>query len=251
MKCPNCSHDNQADARFCQNCGRPLERTCSNCGTSNAADARFCKQCGAALEIAVDRLGALRQSAPPTLQDKLRLASANVEGERKPVTILFTDIVGSTALAEKLDPEEWKEIVSGASACQNAVYRYEGTIAQLLATACWFSWCTDHMKTIRSAVRAALGIGSDQHARELQGYVDDFQVRVGINTGMVVLGKWVVTTYTPGDRRRGEFGAPAIRRAAGSRAHLRRDRTNGEGSLRTGSPGRDHRQGQNRADQDF
>jgi adenylate cyclase len=112
MKCHNCSHDNPSDARFCQNCGQPLERVCPNCNTPNTSDAKFCKRCGTPLAISSDRLGALQQSAPPALQDKIRLASANIEGERKPVTILFTDIVGLTSLAEKLDPGEWKEIVS-------------------------------------------------------------------------------------------------------------------------------------------
>ncbi len=57
----------------------------------------------------------------------------NLAGERKPVAILFTDIVGSTSIAEKLDPEEWKEIVSGAHRIVGeAVRRYEGTVAQPL-----------------------------------------------------------------------------------------------------------------------
>jgi len=133
MKCHNCSHDNQSDARFCQNCGQLLEWVCPDCGTSNTTSAKFCKQCGTRLAVSADQLGALQQSAPQALQDKIRAASANIEGERKPVTILFTDIVGSTSLAEKLDPEEWKEIVSGAhQRVSEAVYRYEGTIAQLL-----------------------------------------------------------------------------------------------------------------------
>jgi hypothetical protein len=59
-------------------------------------------------------LQALKATAPQVLQEKLRAAKDEIDGERKPVTILFADIVGSTALAEKLDPEEWKEIVSGA-----------------------------------------------------------------------------------------------------------------------------------------
>ncbi|MDX1438119.1 MAG: adenylate/guanylate cyclase domain-containing protein, partial [Anaerolineales bacterium] len=62
----------------------------------------------------VSPLNDLRRTAPPALQERIRLAAAQIEGERKPVTILFTDIVGSTSLAEKLDPEEWREIVNGA-----------------------------------------------------------------------------------------------------------------------------------------
>jgi class 3 adenylate cyclase len=56
--------------------------------------------------------------------------AAENSDERRPVTILFTDIVGSTAHAEKLDAEEWKEIVNGAHRrVSEAVTRYEGTVA--------------------------------------------------------------------------------------------------------------------------
>src|SRR3990170_4945879 len=80
-----------------------------------------------------ERLSNLRQATPQALAKKILATRGQIEGERKPVTILFTDIVGSTSLAENLDPEEWKEIVAGAHRrVSEAVYRYEGTIAQLL-----------------------------------------------------------------------------------------------------------------------
>ena len=161
MKCDNCSRDNPPDARFCQNCGQFLERACPSCGTSNSTNARFCKQCGTSLTGSSDRLDALRQFAPQTLQDKIRLAAANIEGERKPVTILFTDIVGSISHAEKLDPEEWKEIVSGAhQRVSNAIYRYEGTIAQLLGDGvlAFFGAPITHEDDPLRAVHAALDI---------------------------------------------------------------------------------------------
>ena len=54
VKCPRCSHDNPADARFCQNCGQQLTQRCPKCGTQNAPDARFCKQCGDPLAASSD-----------------------------------------------------------------------------------------------------------------------------------------------------------------------------------------------------
>jgi len=60
-----------------------------------------------------ERLSNLRQATPQALANKILATRGQIEGERKPVTILFTDIVGSTSLAENLDPEEWKEIVAG------------------------------------------------------------------------------------------------------------------------------------------
>jgi ABC-type transport system substrate-binding protein/class 3 adenylate cyclase len=113
--------------------------------------------------------------------------------ERRPVTILFTDIVGSTALAEKLDPEEWKEVVNGAhQRVSAAVTRYGGTVAQLLGDGvlAFFGAPVAHEDDPSRAVQAGLEIQRTiaDYARTLDGYVDTFQMRVGINTGMVVVG---------------------------------------------------------------
>jgi predicted ATPase/class 3 adenylate cyclase len=115
------------------------------------------------------------------------------EGERKPVTILFADIVGSTAIAEKLDPEEWKEVVSGAHRrVAEAVYRYEGTIAQLLGDGvlAFFGAPITHEDDPGRAVRAALDIQAaiQQYDQELHGYIERLQMRIGIHTGTVVFG---------------------------------------------------------------
>jgi class 3 adenylate cyclase len=116
------------------------------------------------------------------------------EGERKPVTILFTDIAGSTAIAERLDPEEWREVVSGAHRrVTDAVARYEGTIAQLLGDGvlAFFGAPAAHEDDPARAVRSALDIQAaiTAYARELAGYVDDFAMRIGIHTGEVVVGE--------------------------------------------------------------
>lgn len=113
--------------------------------------------------------------------------------ERRPVTILFTDIVGSTTMAEKLDPEEWKEVVNGAhQRVSQAVTRYEGTVAQLLGDGvlAFFGAPKAHEDDPARAVRAGVEIqrAIADYARTLQGYVDDFRMRVGIHTGVVVVG---------------------------------------------------------------
>ena len=115
MKCSNCSFDNPSDARFCQNCGRSLERPCPNCGTPNPLDVRFCKNCGTSLlasplqtteEPKDHGHGRLEQYIPKALLEKLESARASrsMEGERRIVTVLFCDVKGSTAMAEMLDP---------------------------------------------------------------------------------------------------------------------------------------------------
>jgi class 3 adenylate cyclase len=198
LTCPYCSHENLHDAKFCQNCGQHLELNCTNCGTHNEAKAKFCRSCGNAFDLVSPstdepRLTALQRSAPDELQEKIRASRSQIEGERKPVTILFADIVGSTSIAEKLDPEEWKEIVAGAHRrVGEAIYRYEGTIAQLLGDGvlAFFGAPITHEDDPVRAVHAALDIQDAilDYERELGGMVDQFQMRVGINTGTVVIG---------------------------------------------------------------
>jgi len=198
MNCSNCGRENSQDAKFCQQCGHALALICSNCSEFNEPDARFCKNCGTENGIAKNHqqeasLQALRQTAPNGLQEKVRLAMSQIEDKRKPVTIMFVDIVGSTAKAEKMDPEEWKEVVTGAHRkLSEAIYRYEGTVAQLLGDGllAFFGAPITHEDDPVRAVHAGLAIQESikEYALELAGYVDDFLVRVGINTGTVVIG---------------------------------------------------------------
>lgn len=116
-----------------------------------------------------------------------------LEGERRLVTILFADIVGSTSLAGKFDPEEWKEIVSETHRiASGAVNRYGGIIAQFLGDGvlAFFGAPVTHEDDPIRAVRAALDIqtGLEEYRQRLAGYVEKLYLRVGLNTGLVVAG---------------------------------------------------------------
>ena len=199
MHCVHCDAENAPGARFCSMCANPLPRLCPKCQQENPPEARFCSACATPLRGSegthdLERLDGLRELAPEGLQEKIREVSKSLPGQRKPVTILFTDIVGSTAIAEKLDPEEWKEVVQGAHRrVSEAVYRYEGTIAQLLGDGvlAFFGAPLTHEDDPERAARAALDIQASmaEYRSELSGFVDDFQMRVGINTGEVVIGE--------------------------------------------------------------
>src|SRR3989304_4419212 len=117
MECPNCSFENVADSRFCENCGQPLERACPNCGQAVPSAAKFCRPWGhdraraaPAPPSTIPRsagLEAIRRAAPSAMAKKILADRGRTEGERKRGTALFADIVGSTALAEGPHPEEW------------------------------------------------------------------------------------------------------------------------------------------------
>jgi len=170
-------------------------RSCPRCDASVAADARFCSSCGRALEWnSADEAAQARLSstAPAPLIEKMR--SARLTGERKPVTALFVDVVGSTTLAEQMDPEDWTAMINEAfDLLSRAVFRYEGTIAQLQGDAmlAFFGAPVAHEDDPDRAVLAALDMleATAEYARQLKaGYGIDFQVRIGINTGPVVVG---------------------------------------------------------------
>ena len=120
-----------------------------------------------------------------------KMESASRAGERRPVTTLFADIVGSTSLAETLDPEEWAELVGGATtAMGRVVERYGGRVSQVLGDGilAFFGVPVAHEDDPQRAVRAGLDL-----LREMQAYPTSQQlpggtlmVRVGINTGLVI-----------------------------------------------------------------
>jgi class 3 adenylate cyclase len=216
IPCPNCLFENPGDSAFCENCGSPLAPKCYNCGGLLTANARFCKHCGAPQPQAKSaraqaaparresdsgwsgeavRLAALHRSMPEPLAQKILSTRGHVEGERKQVTVLFTDIVDSTALAEQMDPEQWAAIVNGAHRLvTDRVYQYEGTVAQLLGDGvlCFFGAPISHEDDPERGVRAALTIvaGIREYAEELEQRfgVKDLRLRIGLNTGLVVVG---------------------------------------------------------------
>ena len=100
MICASCGIENRAGSRFCDNCGAPLAAGCPDCGAPNRPDARFCATCGQTL----GQRSARRSSG----QTPTTPASA----ERRLVTVLFTDLVGFTTLAEDRDPEAVRELLS-------------------------------------------------------------------------------------------------------------------------------------------
>src|SRR5688500_19876328 len=122
------------------------------------------------------------------------MRSARMTGERKPVTALLADVVGSTPLAEQMDPEDWTAMMNEVfELMSKAVFRYEGTIAQLQGDAmlAFFGAPVAHEDDPDRAIRAALDMitNVDEFARQLkQERGIEFRIRAGINTGPVIVG---------------------------------------------------------------
>ncbi len=140
----------------------------------------------------------LHQYIPKELLAKLeavRTKGGSVDGERRVVTMLFCDVKGSTAMAQTLDPEEWAEVMNGAFERLIApIYRYEGTLARLMGDAilAFFGAPIAHEDDAQRAVRAGLEIvaGMQNYREQLKRKRGlDLSVRVGLNTGLVVVGE--------------------------------------------------------------
>ncbi len=197
MKCARCQTENPVAARFCLQCGSALVPRCSNCQVELPAGARFCVNCGQPMRGSTPaddaRLSRLAAAAPNPLVEKVRAAD-HLAGERRVVTILFADVVGSTALSEQLDAETWMAIMNGAfDRITPAIYRYEGTIARLVGDGLWafFGAPVAHEDDPIRAIRAALDLldAARQYAAEVRRKHDiDFAMRACLNTGAVVVG---------------------------------------------------------------
>ena len=135
-----------------------------------------------------------RRQEPSAAPHAYGQARRRTEGERRIITVLFCDVVNSTGMAEGLDPEEWTEVMNEAFQYLTApITRYEGTVARLMGDAvlALFGAPTAHEDDPQRAILAALDIVDgiklfrEQMNRE---YGLDFNVRIGINTGPVVVG---------------------------------------------------------------
>jgi class 3 adenylate cyclase/tetratricopeptide (TPR) repeat protein len=207
MKCPQCQFEIPPGFKFCGQCGTKLSPVCANCGTENPPGFKFCGECGHALGATAPTppapaplpqppaAGPVRQSyTPPHLTEQVLQSRAAMEGERKQVTVLFCDLVGSTGLAERLGPEVMHLLLNRFfELALGEVHRYEGTINQFLGDGfmALFGAPIAHEDHARRAVLAALGLQKtirDQRAELGERYGIELKVRIGLNTGWVVVG---------------------------------------------------------------
>ena len=110
-------------------------------------------------------------------------------GDRRQLTVMFCDLVGSTALSEKLDPEELRSLLHAyRTVCGDVIARYEGFVARYVGDGIltYFGWPSAHEEDAERAVRAALEI---VHTVKRASSTEDLSVRIGIATGPVVVGE--------------------------------------------------------------
>jgi len=211
MRCAQCGTELLPGKRFCHACGASAPAACPSCGARLEPGWRFCPDCGhvlgespppSPLAVAIPvvtpsppdpRLARLARHIPETLAKRIRSAGA-IAGERKRATVFFCDLVGSTAIAEHLDPELYRELLDRyLELVFKEIYRFEGIVNQLAGDGLMalFGAPIAHEDAPERAVRAALAIQSalgELSTRLVAEGGVALHARIGIHTGIVVAG---------------------------------------------------------------
>ncbi len=206
MRCPNCQTLNPANAKFCLECGNRL-LICPNCGTINLPFAKFCIECGTALQagkVSRTSTAEIPRASSSAIIDALPSHNGTARPdpeillppeERRVVTIMFADITGSTPLADHLEPEDMRAILTGYfNLMAEQIRRHGGTIEKYIGDAVMaiFGAPTTHEDDPDRAIRAALDMQTaltlfNEQRQGLDPEANRLQMRIGINTGEVAI----------------------------------------------------------------
>ena len=190
MQCPSCKSDILESGRFCDECGAPLAAGCPSCGTANRPGAKFCSKCGGDLS-----------AAPSTVRRRhrgIRCAAIVITAswaERRQLTVMFCDLVGSTALSARLDAEDLRDVIGTYHQCvADVVGRYAGFVARYMGDGVlvYFGYPQAHEDDAERAVRVGLELITA--VSSLKPFTDTIlQCRVGLATGLVIVGDLIGT----------------------------------------------------------
>jgi len=198
LECPQCQIENRENAKFCGECGYRFEVTCPECGTKNRAENKFCDECRYNFKTHKDTSAEIfeKESSPlPTTTEKSSRDLSPIIGERKHVTALFSDLSGYTAMSERLDPEEVKEITGKIfDEVSKIISKYEGFVEKFAGDAVMalFGATEAHEDDPVRAIKAAREIHnlvnsiSPQYEERIE---QPLVMHSGINTGLVVTGE--------------------------------------------------------------
>ena len=200
MICPKCQHENSVRAKFCEECASSLVPVCANCGAEISPTAKFCSDCahptGQSVTSAFSaspRSLALRSQTPKHLAEKILTSKAELEGERKLVSVLFADIKGSLELLSGRDPEDAQAILDPVlERMIEAVHYYEGTVNRVLGDGIMaiFGAPLAHEDHAVRACYAALMMQeavSDYANGVEQSEGISIKIRIGLNSGEIVV----------------------------------------------------------------
>lgn len=180
-RCANCDAELTPSARFCSDCGTPVQAVCSSCGA--AVSGRFCSECGTPLQAGGEH-------AAPVIPEQQAAPAPMTVAERRITSVLFGDLVGFTALAESRDPEEVRDLQARYfSTVRTIVERYGGTVEKFIGDAAMAVWGvpTAHEDDAERSVRAGLDLVDAVVSLGEQLKAPELTMRVGVVTGEVAV----------------------------------------------------------------
>src|SRR5271168_3472889 len=142
---------------------------------------------GARLKL-LRAVAALRTSEPTPASPEITTAAPRTDAERRQVTVMFSDLVGSTALSARMDPEDLREVISAYQKCvADTVGRFGGFVAKYVGDGVlvYYGYPQAHEDDAERAVRAGLELVAAVGAIKTHA---PLQTRVGIAAGLVVVG---------------------------------------------------------------
>jgi class 3 adenylate cyclase len=175
MICQRCG-SNVDGGKFCGDCGSPLPWECGSCGSENPPGKRFCRDCGASATTALTTSQRRETNAP--------------RAEHRQLTIMFADMVGSTALGTRLDREDVREIEAKFRDCI-VVDRFDGFVARYMGDGAlvYFGYPYAHEADAERAIRAGLAIAEAVGQLDtIAGPPGTLSARIGIATGLALVG---------------------------------------------------------------
>jgi len=195
MTCPGCGFEARADFAFCPKCGRKLPPTCPACGFACTPEFAFCPKCGTPLAAAAATppppTAAQQPAQPPA---RTPAPAAGGDADRRPVTVLFADLAGFTALSERLDPEDVRAFQNDLfRTMAEEIQRFDGFVEKFVGDAVMavFGAPVAHEDDPERALRAGLALLERMHALSRQWepcFGTAVTLHIGVNTGPVVAG---------------------------------------------------------------
>jgi class 3 adenylate cyclase/tetratricopeptide (TPR) repeat protein len=183
LTCASCGTQNEANRKFCGECGTQLAISCGACGTANAPGTKFCGECGTQLAVS-GTAPRPAESSPGAIAPGVAADAGTVPGaERRLVTVLFNDLVGFTSLSEARDAEETREMLGRYfETATQIVERHGGTIEKFIGDAVMAVWGAPvaHEDDAERAVRAGLELVAAVATLEPE---HQLQARAGLLTG--------------------------------------------------------------------
>lgn len=194
MNCPNCQHQNSTTAKFCEECGNRLHRLCPQCQHRNKPTAKFCEECGNNLSEGVISNTPVNLNSP-TQSDGVTgsYPVTPKAAERRQLTCLFCDLVGSTALSEQLDAEDFRQVILDyQQIAEEVINQHGGHVAQYLGDGLlvYFGYPQGLENAPKAGVQAGLEIleaVAKANKKWVAASKTEIEIRIGIHTGLVVV----------------------------------------------------------------